>query len=336
VVAALERLGLGGVVPAYLGQRIPYVIEVVTPEGEVSEFSRQEYSNRLRAIGLRSDEAAAVVSRLSQHLLRRKEAPVSSRLISQLTYRLLRRSRQLGPAVARRWLIWRDFVYSGRPLVLLIGGTAGSGKSTLAADLASSLGITRTQSTDILREVMRSMASDDQYPMLHQSSFNAWKLLPESISQSMMDREELVLEGFRQQANAMAKSIEAVIQRAQHEKSSLIMEGVHIRPAHVEKLMNNEEALVFPVVLGIVKRKRLQQRLSGRATNVPQRRADHYLDHMDEIWALQSGILSEADRYGVPIILNDDREVVFREIMLAIIDHLSQTFTKSSEDVFNY
>jgi 2-phosphoglycerate kinase len=334
VIEMLKRLGFEDAVPVYVGRRSPYAIEVITLEGEVVNFSNQDYGNQLKAIGLRADEATAIVSRLSQHLLRRNAGPVSYLGLSRLTYRLLRLSKHLGPAVAKRWLIWRDFVHSGRPLVLLIGGTAGSGKSTLAADLASGLGITRTQSTDILREVMRTMSSAEELAMLHRSSFNAWTLLPESDQVQFTEQDDLVFEGFRLQSDAMALAIDAVIQRAEHEKVSLIMEGVHIRPAHVEKFVQSEDSFIFPVVLGVVKRKRLQQRIRGRSTQVPQRRAEHYLNHLDEIWTLQSGILSEADQYGVPIIVNDDRETVYREIMLAVIARLSLDFAKSPEEVF--
>ena len=334
VIDVLERMGYEEVVPAYRNSRKPLTIEIISRDGELTDFSRQEYYDQLKAIGLRADEGAAVVDHLHRYLLRRGGGPMSANTIARVIYRMLRSSQQFGKAVARRWLVWLDFIQSGRPMVILIGGTAGSGKSTLAADLASCLAITRSQSTDILREVIRSARGNEEQPLLHQSSFSAWKLLPEATKSQFSERDELIYEGFRHQADAMSSAIEAVIERATHEKVSMIMEGVHLRPAHVQQYQKSKDTIIIPLVLGVVKRKRLQQRLSRRSARVPQRRAERYLNHLDEICCLQSALLSEADEYGVPIILNEDKEVTFREIMLAVNERLSMDCSSSPEEVF--
>jgi 2-phosphoglycerate kinase len=129
-------------------------------------------------------------------------------------------------------------------------------------------------------------------------------------------------------------AIEAVIQRALRERVALVMEGVHINPAFIEKLKIDKEAVVIPIMLGILKRKRLQRRISGRSTDVPQRRAERYLKHFDQIWNLQSYLLSEADRTNIPIVDNNDRDKVFREIMRIIIEILARDFKGSSRAVF--
>jgi 2-phosphoglycerate kinase len=102
----------------------------------------------------------------------------------------------------------------------------------------------------------------------------------------------------------------------------------------VEKLEGNDEAVVMPVMLGMLKRKQLQQRIRGRGTNVPQRRADRYLQHFDEIWGLQSYLLSEADRTNIPIVINSGRDKAFREIMRITIETLAKDFNNTPEAVF--
>ena len=129
-------------------------------------------------------------------------------------------------------------------------------------------------------------------------------------------------------------AIEAVIQRALRERVSVILEGVHIHPAFVEKLATNDDAIIIPIMLGILKRKQLQQRIRGRGTDVPQRRANRYLEHFDEIWRLQSYLLSEADRANIPIIVNRDRNKVFREIMRITIETLAKDFSNTPQAVF--
>ena len=44
--------------------------------------------------------------------------------------------------------------------------------------LASRLDIVRTRSTDMLPEIMRVMVPERLLPVLHRSSFNAWKAPP--------------------------------------------------------------------------------------------------------------------------------------------------------------
>jgi len=92
--------------------------------------------------------------------------------------------------------------------------------------------------------------------------------------------------------------------------------------------------LGFPIMLGILKRKRLQRRISGRSTDVPQRRAERYLKHFDEIWHLQSYLLSEADRTNIPIIDNNDRDKIFREVMRITIEILARDCKHSARSVF--
>ena len=155
-------------------RKAPLAIQVEQRDGQVTQFSRLEYQHCLETIGLTSEEAMDVVATVYKHLVDRRIELMTSRHLAELTYRYLRQSSELGPAVAHRWLVWRDFVKSGRPLIFLIGGTAGCGKSTIATMLANRLDIVRTQSTDMLREVMRIMMPSQLVPVLHTSSFTAW------------------------------------------------------------------------------------------------------------------------------------------------------------------
>lgn len=318
----------------YESQKSPFALQVEQRDGQVTQFSKLEYQHGLENIGLSGDEAMDIVALVYKHLLDRRIEKLTSRRLSELTYRYLRQSSELGPAVAHRWLIWRNFVNSGKPIIFLIGGTAGCGKSTVATMLANRLDIVRTQSTDMLREVMRIMMPEQLVPALHTSSFTAWKTLPGEPDDLDHVPETLLVNGYRSQADLLAVAIEAVTQRALRERVSLILEGVHIHPAIEDKLSKHDDAIVIPIMLGVLKRKQLQRRISGRGADVPQRRASRYLKHFDEIWRLQSYLLSEADRANKPIVINDDRDKVFREIMRITIETLAEDFTASPQAVF--
>ena len=333
VIKHLKKAGVDHAVTLYENRNMPYMLQVESDNGQFAAFSPSRYRVDLEAIGLTSDEALSIVDEVSAHLLRRNKPDVTGRYIAKITYRLLRKSKDLGSKVAHRWLVWRDFLHSGRPLVFLIGGTAGCGKSTIATNIASRLEIPRMQSTDMLREVMRTLIPADVEPVLHKSSYSAWQELPADVLDAE-DKNSRIYIGYCRQAEIMSDPIKAVINRALHERVSIIVEGVHFHPSIIKSIIEPDDALVVPVMLAVLKRKRLQNRLKGRSTNVPQRRAERYLKHFENIWKLQTYLLSEADQTGVPIISNTDRDDVFREIMLYTIDKLAADFNKSADQVF--
>jgi 2-phosphoglycerate kinase len=334
VIDLLQARSGQDVINRYGKERKPFGIQVEQRDGQETPFSRIEYQHCLENIGLTSEEAMEVVTTVHTHLVDRRIEKMTSRHLGELTYRYLRQSSELGAAVAHRWLVWRDFIKSGKPLIYLIGGTAGCGKSTTATMLASRLDIVRTQSTDMLREVMRIMMPKQLIPVLHTSSFTAWTALPGQPKSIQEVSDTLLVNGYRSQADLLAVAIEAVIQRALREQVSLILEGVHIHPAFMEKLEKDHDAIVIPVMLGILKRKQLQRRIHGRGTDAPQRRGDRYLKHFDEIWRLQSYLLSEADNANIPIVANSNRDKVFREIMRITIETLAKDFNNPPQTVF--
>ncbi len=334
VYERLKLLKKENVVYRYENRNIPLTVEVEQQCGRISPFSRLKFRNSLETIGLKSRESDDVVHMLQEHLANKSIKTIKSRNLAMLIYRYLRQSSKLGPAVAHRWLVWHDFINSGRELIFLIGGTAGCGKSSTANMLANRLEIVRTQSTDMLREVMRTMIPEQLMPVLHQSSFTAWKGLPGRKKNKGEVPEALLVQGYRSQADLLSLAIEAVVDRATREHVSLVLEGVHIHPAFMEKLQAETDAVVIPVMLGLLKRKHLQQRIKDRSTNVPDRGAEHYLQYFDEIWRLQTYLLSEADRANIHIAVNENRDKIFSEIMRFTIATLAKNFDSTPEKVF--
>ncbi len=335
VVTRLEQEHKPVVVDRYRSSSRSHAMIIVRDEdGQTTPFSRSQHRRCLESCSLSTEESSAVTQKMYEHLLEKRILDITSRHLGHLTYRCLHQDNRLGPAVAQRYLVWVDFLHSGRPLIILIGGTAGCGKSTVAVELANRLEIVRTQSTDLLREVMRMMIPKRLLPVLHTSSFTAWETLPHHNDAAADDPDALLADGYRTQAELLSVALEAVVNRALRERVSLILEGVHVQPSFVEKLPKDTDALVVPIMLAVLKPERLRKRIRGRGMEAPQRRAERYLSHFEQVWRLQSFLLSEADRLGVPIINNDDKEKVIREIMRIIITHISADFTATPREVF--
>ncbi len=87
-------------------------------------------------------------------------------------------------------------------------------------------------------------------------------------------------------------------------------------------------------MLAVLKSKKLKSRLRGRGAEVPQRRAERYLNGIEAIWSLQSYLLSEADRYDVPIITTEDREKAILQIIQQVNAELARHFSGSAVQVF--
>ena len=311
--------------------RVPATIMVRDEEGHKTPFSQSQLLRCFESCGLKPKEAEEASLAVYQHLLDNDLTEIESSRLGYYTYQLLEKT--FGAEVARRYLVWIDHLHSGRPIILLIGGTTGCGKSTIATEVAHRLGVVRTQSTDMLREVMRMLIPERLLPVLHQSSFNAWTALPRSDDTRERD-EAAIADGYRNQMELLSVPCEAVIQRALKERVSLILEGVHAHPSLVKRISNREDALIVPIMLAILKKEKLKGRLVGRGRAVPERSAKHYLRNFERIWSLQSFLLSEADRAGISIIANDDVDNATLQVMGSIIDTLSEKFKSTPEEVF--
>lgn len=301
-------------------------------DGHAAPFSRGLHRQLLESLGIPSQTAGSITSRLHQQLLTGGATEIDYRQLGHLTYQAILGS--AGGRLAQHYLIWSAFRYSQRPLIVLIGGVPGCGKSTVSVELASRMQIIRTQSTDMLREVMRMMMPERLSPVLHTSSFNAWTALPESNGSSAEDHYRTVANGYYAQAELLSVPCEAVVRRALRENVSLILEGVHVQPNLLSRLPSNETAIVVPMILAVPDPEDLRKRILRRDGLVPQRRAERYLRHFEGIWHLQSLLLAEADRLGVPIISNTVRETAVQGAARTIIEAIEPEFDVNVETVF--
>jgi 2-phosphoglycerate kinase len=330
-----ELLKKSGHLEALEPYRLPMIglarIQVFSLSGRVSSFSRGRHERYLQASGMKAEKSEQITAMIYDQLLAAGVSSITSSELGYLTYLCLKQ--EVSKKAAKRYLVWSEFQRSGRPLLLLICGTVGTGKSTVATEIAHLLDIVRIQSTDMLREVMRMLMPSRLLPVLHASSFNAWQALPIQDIQER-DKDQLVAEGYRSQADLLAVPCEAVLHRAIEESVPLILEGVHAHPDIVSRMPADSDAIVVHVTLAVLKPKELKSRLRGRGVQVPQRRAKRYLNMFDAVWSLQTFLLSEADRCNVAIITNDDKEKAVLQVILNVVEELSRHFDGSPGKVF--
>lgn len=233
---------------------------------------------------------------------------------------------------ADRYLSWRRFENSGIPLIILIGGATGSGKSTISSELAFRLDITRHQSTDMMREIIRSYLSPQMVPTLEYSSFEAWRGLPASVESPRDDDGHPVVAGFLSQLSAMRLAMEATIDRAIEERHHLILEGVHVAPAEMDLQVKPDKAVVIPIMLASMKKDLLCKQLQRRGRENDERPSSRYKDNLEDIWGLQSWLLDEADKAGITIIENWHIEETVRTALDLVIGELMRHFPPHPDD----
>jgi 2-phosphoglycerate kinase len=206
-------------------------------------YSKGLMASTIMATGIPPRQAYEVARKVEDVL---REANLHSISVDELRYlvhHLLRE--QAGDVYARRYLEWLALAKLKRPVIVLIGGTTGVGKSTIAAEVAHRLGITRLISTDSIREIMRSLFSEEFMPAIHESSFLAHTRLKFPLPHEV---DPLIL-GFREQAEVVSVGVKAMMQRSIKEASHMVLEGVHIAPGFVDTNVDPERAVVVTTVV---------------------------------------------------------------------------------------
>jgi 2-phosphoglycerate kinase len=186
----------------------------------------------------------------------------------------------------------------------------------------------------MLREVMRMMIPQRLLPVLHESSFTAWKTLPAAQGADPDGQENLLITGYRTQADLLSIPCEAVMQRAMKEKLSLLLEGVHVTPFLLEKIPRDDSVIFVQIMLAVLKQKELKKRIKGRLQAIPGRDSAQSPASFEDIWRLQECLLDEADQQGVPIVANTDKEEALRDIMKIVMNKIYNKFASTPGEVF--
>ncbi len=293
-------------------------------------FSVGILAHSLETCAIPPEMAMQGARRVFANLKKTGHREIDHKALRRVIYRCL--SEHCSQAAADRYLSWRRFENSGIPLIILIGGTTGSGKSTVSSELAYRLDISRHQSTDMMREIIRSYLSPQMIPTLGYSSFEAWRGLPDTDESTAPAIENLVVTGFLSQFAAMKLALEATIGRAIEESHDLILEGVHVVPTELNLKVKKGDAIIIPIMLASMKKELLHKQLKRRGREKHRREPSHYLKNLDDIWELQSWLLDEADKVGIRIIENWIIEDTVRTALDIIIGVLMKQFPPRSDE----
>lgn len=290
-----------------------------------SPFSAGILTRSLEACGINRKSAIEVAIRVEEAIEHRGLSEITPLALRRLIHKALRE--HCSVAAANNYVSRHQFKSSGKPLIVLVGGASGTGKSTICSELAYRLDVVRTQSTDIMREIIRSYLAPHVVPTLGFSSFEAWRGLP-GIKMRGGKRltDSPVIAGFLAQHSNIKSALEATIARALKERQDMIIDGVHVLPMELDLVKAHEEAVVVSVMLAVTTRQRLANHLSWRSREQPDRHASRYLEKLDAIWEVQSYLLNLAEKANIPIISNWNIEDTVHEVLLEVNRRISEHF----------
>jgi 2-phosphoglycerate kinase len=308
-------------------------ITVVSPSGH-DYFSTDLLTHSLEACAISSNIAVGAARCVYEKLLVSGAREVDCDVLQNIIHNCL--SSGYSEESANRYLAWKQFKKSGRPLIILLWGVTGAGKSTISSELSYRLNITGIQSTDLMREIIRSYLTPSVVPTLGYSSFEAWRGLRMTKDDNSVKHETKLIMGFLSQMETMLPALEATLKRALKEDHSLILEGVHIMPSRLHLGPLQSGALIVPFIVATMSKEVLQKRFSKRGSEHTARKASRYIEHFEDIWELQSFLLGEADDAGVSIINSGNMEEAIKEILeviskIVVRQYLATTNAQSSQ-----
>ncbi len=281
-------------------------------------YSKGLMASQVMVTGLSPVRAYQVAEAIEERLVDRGAPSVTTEELNRLAVGVL--EDVAGDRYAKNFLRWREVEALDIPLVLLIGGATGVGKSTIATQLAARLGIVRVVATDAIREVMRALFSRELMPTLHTSSFEAGEALREPPTRAA-DR---VVLGFREQTAGVAVGLDALLDRAVVEGTSVIIEGAHVVPGFFDLESRRDRILAVPVVVTVEDEDVHRSHFAARSADHAPRPAPRYLTGFDNIRRVQRYIKSQALSHGVPIIPNYN----FDQSLAAVIDLVMEKATE--------
>jgi 2-phosphoglycerate kinase len=277
-------------------------------------FSKGLLASQIMVTGLSPYRAYQVAEEVELRLTERRIASLSSDELAAVTLDEIREV--AGDRYASNYLRWQSVEHLDVPIVILIGGATGVGKSTIATQLAARLGIVRVVATDAIREVMRAMLSPQLMPTLHVSSFQADRAMREPPT----SRGDALVMGFREQTAAVSVGINALIERAAAEGTSIVIEGAHVVPGFFDVEAYGSKIVAVPSVIGVDDEERHRSHFAAREGAVAARPATRYIEGFEGIRRLQGYVKSQALAHGVPVIPNHSFDQTIATVIDLVMD----------------
>ena len=281
-------------------------------------FSKGLLTQSITSAGVKPEEAYQIAFYMETNLMKKGIFRISKKKLFEEVYRTI--SKKYSPKIAQLYKMASRIDELDKPLIIYIGGASGTGKSVMATFLAGRLGINKITGTDTIREIMRLVFKRDLLPSLHNSSIKAGIGMPKTL-----DKSNRLIGGFCLQAQQVSVGVKAVVDRAVKEKTSMIIEGIHLLP-YMQQILKEgtKRAYHIPITLSLMNEKHHKDRFFERGKNNELRKIDPYLRSFENIRIIHEFCASESEHYEIEVVDNEDFDETTNTLTQLIINTLQE------------
>jgi 2-phosphoglycerate kinase len=124
----------------------------------------------------------------------------------------------------------------------------------------------------------------------------------------------------------VAVGIDALLERAAVEGTSIVIEGAHVVPGFMDLESRSDRILAVPVIITVEDEDVHRSHFLTRSADHGGRPAPRYLNSFENIRKTQRYIKSQALQHGVPVIPNYD----FDRTLAAVVDLVMERVTEGA------
>jgi 2-phosphoglycerate kinase len=281
-------------------------------------FSKGLLTQSITASGLKPEEAFQIAFDLEAKLMKKSILRISKKKLFDEVFATIKNKHN--PRIADLYKLASRLDELDRPVIIYLGGASGTGKSVMSTFLAGRLGINKITGTDTIREIMRLVFKRNLLPSLHNSSSKAGTGMPKNLGKN--DR---LISGFCLQAQQVSVGVKAVVDRAIKEKTSMIIEGIHLLPNMEQAIKEGcKRAYHIPITLSLMNEKHHKDRFSERGKGNELRKKEAYLSSFENIRAIHEFFNLECEEKEIEVVDNEDFDETTNTLMQLIINTLQE------------
>ena len=281
-------------------------------------FSKGLLTQSITSAGVKPEEAYQIAFYMEADLMKQGIFRISKKKLFEEVYKTI--SKKYSPKIAELYKLASRIDELDKPLIIYIGGASGTGKSVMATFLAGRLGINKITGTDTIREIMRLVFKRNLLPSLHNSSIRAGIGMPKTL-----DKSNRLIGGFCLQAQQVSVGVKAVVDRAIKEKTSMIIEGIHLLP-YMQQILKEgtKRAYHIPITLSLMNEKHHKDRFLERGKSNELRKIEPYLRSFENIRIIHEFCASESEHYEIEVVDNEDFDETTNTLIQLIINTLQE------------
>ena len=290
----------------------------------IAPFSKGLLTQSITAAGLKPEEAFRIAFDLESKLIKNNTFKISKNNLFEEVFKIIKK--KYNSHTASLYKLASRIDELDRPLIIYLGGASGTGKSVLSTFLAGRLGINKIIGTDTIREIMRLVFNRELLPSLHNSSSKAGIEMPKTL-----DKSDRLISGFCIQAQQVSVGVKAVVDRAIKERTSMIIEGIHLLP-NMENAIKSGSRLAYhiPITLSLMNEKQHKNRFLEREKGNRFRKKEAYLRSFENIRIIHEYFNFQSIENKIEIVDNEDFDQATNTLMQLILNTL-QEHVKSTQ-----